>query len=129
MEQFEGTSLVMLIILITVLRAANCFPGDTETTIGECYCKCDGGLYMCNHFATRPYNNCPNPVRTRTDIPPPTITSVPTPISTPVRTPISTPAKTPIPTFSPSTLLPTGTQSYYCSLPANVKCSRRLGFC
>jgi hypothetical protein len=105
MKQFEETSLVMFEILITVLSAAHCFPGHTETTTdgGTCYCKCDGGgLYKCNYFAARPYNNCPNPLRTRTDIPPaskpPIQTPVRTPISTPVKTPISTPVRTSIST-------------------------------
>jgi hypothetical protein len=111
MKQLEETSLVMFVILITVLSAANCFQGDTETTTGStCYCNCDGWLYLYNNLATRPYNNCPNPVRTRTDIPPATKPPIPTPVNTPIstpvktsfptsfHTPISTPVKTPIPT-------------------------------
>jgi hypothetical protein len=122
MKQFEGTSLVMLVILIMILSAANYFPEDTESTSGECYCKCGGGLYKCNYFATRPYVNCPNPVRTQTDIPIPTKTQASTPISTPAKTLIPTPAKTPISNVSPSTLLPTGTRPYYCF----VTCKRQV---
>jgi hypothetical protein len=127
MKQFEETSLVMFVILITVLSAANCFPGDTETKTdgGTCYCKCDGGFYLCNHFATRPYNNCPYPVRTRTDIPPATKPPIPTPVNTPIRTPAKTPIPTPIrtPISSPAkTPIPTGTRPYYCF----VTCKRQV---
>jgi hypothetical protein len=132
MKQFEETSLVMFVILITVLSAANCFPGDTETRTdsGTCYCNCaGGGLYLCNNFATRPYKNCPNPVRTRTDIPPATKPSIPTPVNTPIPTPIRTPVKTPIrtpvrtPISTPAkTPIPTGTRPYYCF----VTCKRQV---
>jgi hypothetical protein len=128
MEQFDETSLVMFVILITVLSAANCFPGDTETRTegGTCYCKCDGGgLYLCNNFAMRLYKNCPYPVRTRTDIPIPTITSVRTLISTPIRTSVKTPIPTPVRTpaqTSVKTPIPTGTRPYYCF----VTCKRQV---